>query len=362
MQDVDFSAMSDQELASVFQRFDLEKTRKALSQISLDQLPVVLSLFQLQFDPDWEDKLYAAFKVNNDRQWIQIIARQLTLKQFRSLLISVNKDLDNHEEKLKGLVMHLRQSVFEEVLRVATDKELHPLQAIVGSEPIHFQLTMFVHSIEQKVNRIDQQRELLAKEIGFISVTSIKQEEIDQAVKKIEELARQVERALKKVQNALLLAWGMGNKPLIEVLTHHTESWMAYLHDVIGEPRYDEAPPQGLYALLDAVLFQLFQKGEKRELLLEGDSALDGLGALRIWRLEHYCEVGLLWPQGITSVEELNQSFELLSSEERKEKELSYQIGVERTLDLMGLRTVGDLITKRIYTKEALERFVRSGY
>lgn len=358
MAETDYVHLTDHELTTLFQRLDPETTRKAFPKLTETQIQVVTGVFQPQLDTEWQDKLRIAFKSLNHREKIQAFGKSLTLRQIKNLIKYYGRDDDIRKEKMLILLMATKPACFEDLMRSASEEQISIMQSLADGEPIHYHLTLLLHTLTTKAERLGLIRNEIVFDIQKLDVSKLSQPKLEAMLRKIDDLVKRFERTIKTSNNALALAWNGGYEELIEKLTTHKESWISYLDTEVGQPQQNKTAPKGLYLTLREKLNSVYSKkiNDKQSVNLDNeDHASEGLAALSIWSLEDYIQVGLL--PGLDK-NKLKHHLESLPKKERDSFRHQLQKHVEKNLLKINLETLEDLKSYEIYSIPTLEDYI----
>lgn len=355
MPETDYSNLDDKELTTVFQRLDPESTRKAFPKLPLSQIPKVISLFQPQLDTEWQDKLHACIRSTQDREKLQTIGKQLSIRQIKALIQFYDKKGEIPKDKFLALLMGIKPNSFEDLMRSASEEQITTLQSISETEPLHTQLTLLLHTLASKADKLGAVHDEIKQEINQFEIKKSTRSDVEALFKKIDDLSKRFERAVRKSNNALALAWSGGYEELIEKFTAYKESWLSYWETEVGSARVHS----GLYANLERRLSEIFSKtvNQSGRIYLEDDDpSTEGLALLSIWSLEDYAQVGLL--PGYDSGKRLKEHLESLPQKKRQSKKTELQQAACENLESIQLSTVKDLKEQYIFSKGMLKEYI----
>lgn len=351
-----------------FDRDKVEQYRNALSTMHLDELKlwvkemtkdeVVLSVILLEEigTSDSKQKVILILSEIEERSTLEYLAKYLSIPFFLEI-ISHRKEIEKTlSNKISPILVGLRHDIFNQMLLEIDPPSLLALQQEACTEPLQHQLTVFSH---QEINRLEILTENLRElelQIEFINLENISNVLMDDFLKEIKKIAEEVTSELCKINQALSLAWNTHREDLIDSLSFQKECWSKYEKLVIGFPRNDYTLPKGLYAKLEEKLNTIFSGPNHGEGLRDEDPAIEALAKLSIWYLQDYWEIGLL-PE-VNDIQQLDLDPKKHSEGERSDFKAELFLKVRKNLESKGLKTVFDLKSNQIFSKEMLKNYL----
>lgn len=339
----DFTLLSPEDAAKLAIKLSVKDLRRSILLLSLQQIQATVAILIADRDVEWRVKIREFLFVLSDRSQLEALGSVLSPQQLAELL-SVCVESKALHSKLEFLLVTLPQNVFEITLHLIDEKRLRVLKDLANTESIQHHLTLLIHELSSLSEGHIDDLEELQQQIKSYDLKSIRQLEIDNFIRQIEDAAYFFHEGLYTLNRALSLAWNSTRGDLIERLTQLKESWLRLLHYTIGRPSSDLNPATALYQILESRLCYLYES----EKLKDSDPAMEGLTALGLWVLQDYWEVGLLPLQTkLTCQEKERPILEKLT------------LKVEQNLATINLHTVADLKRERIFSRNMLMRYIQ---
>jgi hypothetical protein len=298
------------------------------------------------------------FLHSQDKNELEALGKSLTLPQFLDLLDAGSQIKEGLRRHLDPLLVGLPNQLFYLSLRALSPPQLQVLCRVADDEPLQYHLTLLIHYLADQAEQRANSLELLARDITVYDVGKATHQDIDGFRKRMQEVVEFFREALEIVDRALALAWNTNREELIDKLTILKESWIRYMNTELGKPGDTRNAATGIYLLFDDHFGAVYGGSGVHPLsaLADADAAFDALGALSVWYVEDYWDVGLL--PGIETAEQLHrQDHDEVSRRLYRER---LTTTARENLAALGLNTVGDLKHKRLYSRRMLSRYIHA--
>lgn len=303
----------------------------------------------------------AIYLHSQDRKELEALGQELTPPQFLDLLDASRDLAEELQLKLNPLLVGVSPQVFLDGLSSLSQEQVRTLCRVADNEPLQYHLAILIHTLADLAEKCANDVETLVREINHYDIAKTTHSDIEDFRRRMREATQFFERALETIDRSLLLAWNTKRDELVEKLTLLKASWLRYLTAELGSPGDQHNSATGVYLLFDDHFGAIYSGGSAVHplaALADDDAAFDALGAIAIWYVEDYWEVGLL-----PSI----QNAEQLHLDTHKNDETSCRLYRERliatargNLAALGLNTVGDLKQKRLYSRRMLARYVHA--
>lgn len=360
MTGIDFQTLNLEEFKKQCRSLSVQELGAQAKKLTNEQLTLLTQMLASGEDPHHENKLIATVSAMDDRSPLEVIGKAITAKQFFTLL-KAKKTFDNSSfHKIPPLLVGMDFNVFMDVLLEIPEDLLSILQEEGCTEPLQHQLTLFCHELVQELNLFSKNLIRLEAHIDSFDTKNINHENMlstHEEIKKWEEFAN---ANLKRIKNALAIAWNTSRPDIIDTLSFQKESWLKYNTLVVGFPREYDKPASGLYARFESRLDTVFSNPDDPndiEALQDDEPAVEALVKFSLWYLHDYWEIGLL--PNIENISELDLDPAGHSDRERADYRSKLFNEAQANLENFGLKTVKDLKAKKIYSKEMLQEFLK---
>ncbi len=280
-----------------------------------------------------------------NREELHALGSQMTVELLLETLEWATQQPTESRQRLLPVLAAIPQKVFSEGFNVLTASHMQVLKQLASEEPVQHHLTLLAHKWAHDAEAQAVHLEQLRKQIASYDVTNAASEDYNAFKQSIEGIQTYFQQTIPLVDKALSLTWMTSREDLIDRFTTLKESWLRYLVEVIGAPA-DEAesiPSSGVYNALDAHFALVFgdtTNPEQLAALEDTDPGIEALAALAIWNAQDFRDVGLL------------------GHDEYTEEEAVLKVVQER-LNSLHLTTVADFKREKIYSKKALQEYVR---
>lgn len=322
-----------------------------------EQLTSLLPLVKPQAnDPNWKDKLQQLFMQYPLTKSNLEFGKELDAIQILAILHFVKNEnkVAANLEKLSSLFIGITPSVFTQILQEASQEELTFLREEAITESIQHNLTMIVTELQNRFAAFCSKLTLKENEIETIDLKEMGTEDITGVHRSMNSFQIEGNDILTLASRALTIAWNTSRLDLIQQLGKIKEFCQKCLIDRIGKIGNKETSSTGLFLLLEkrGDLFYSDTDTNGRINLMQNTSpALEALVKLSVWYIQDYREVGLLPP--LKPALEANENVNL------KEREQLF-LTAEKNLNHLGLKTLLDIKSARIYSKKALMDFINT--
>lgn len=359
MTGVDFQAIDLEAFKKFCKSLSTSELETHIHEITPEQLSFLVESVAEEASPQGEEKLLTIITALAERSSLEVVGRSISADQFFQVL--KNKRVLNNAplHKIPPLLVGMDFKVFTDVLLNIPEELLTHLQEEGCTEPLQHQLTLFCHELIQELEHLSNNLIQLESQIDEFDMAKITQQSMlstHQDIKKWEVFAN---NNIKRIKNALAIAWNTSRPDIIDTLSFQKESWLKYNTLVIGHQREYDKPASGLYARLESRLNTVFSNPDDPsdiEALQDDEPAVEALVKFSLWYLHDYWEIGLL-PE-IHSVDQLDLDPAKHTDRERADYRANLFQEAQANLEKLGLKTVSDLKAQKIYSKEMLKEFL----
>ncbi|MEC7839594.1 MAG: hypothetical protein VX777_06110 [Chlamydiota bacterium] len=359
MRNLNFHDMETEKFKEAIQSVSCTEILNNIETMSNEQLSIFVNYLAQESDPEWQTKLIAILSGLNDREALEVIGKSITPALFLEALKRKNSIDSEILRKIPPLLVGMEHQVFCKLLDIIDSEQLGILLQESSTEPLQHQITLFSHEVIYQLEVMTQTLRSLEQEIEAFEVSSISHHTIEDFHQKIGAIGSEVKATIHRINNALAMAWNTTREDLIDSLSFQKECWQKYDALVIGIPEYEEMPASGLYARLEERLNAIF--GNPNDLndikaLHDDEPAIEALAKFSLWYLQDYLEIGLL--PNITDIKELDLDSKKHTDRERSDYRATLFSQAQKTLELVGLKTVTDLKKAQVYSKEMLKNHI----
>ncbi|MFA6915260.1 MAG: hypothetical protein WC222_02600 [Parachlamydiales bacterium] len=232
---------------------------------------------------------------------------------------------------LSAFLLGMTEETFSGLLINLTDPILLLLYQSIHEEPLLHQLTVFGHSAEKSLSELSVKTERCLIEISTLNDTASGIEPLYQNISSLENEMANLTTAL---QNALKLAWQSDRQQLVALLSPIKEAAERLRLQSLGKKKNDLTQATGLHLKIEERLGAIYDR-----LLMDSDPSIEALAVLGIVYLEDFQALGLAEPDRKNTLQD-----------------------VQHILNTLGLRTVADVKANRIYSRGALQDYVKHAY
>lgn len=293
----------------------------------------------------------------NENSSLEILGKALTPQEFIDILAHLESN-NLPTSKLASLLVGLPSGVFAEALFSAPQKILAPLKGEGLMEPLEHHLTLFTHECMNRVQKCQEQTDALYEEINRLDIQRISSEIFDTFQTKFQIIIGAYYSILEAINKGLSIIWNAGRIDLIEKLMTLKET----IHFELKMPLKGESrQTAGMLPLyLEERLGKVYASANDSfsVQLQDDDLASDGLAKLSVWYLKDYWELGLL--PSIKNIEVIDKTHSEANEKANLHQQQELYNLVQSNLKRIGIHTVGDLKKARIYSKEALKKYIAS--
>lgn len=342
-----------QDFARLIQGWTTKQIQQHVSEFSLEQLAIAITVLSGDHDFDWQEKLEALFSGLSEDKQLETVARSLSSSQFFCILNFCN--IHNQRWKLPQIFVAMPPEIFKEVLLNASEDQLNILKQESVTEPLQLHLLHLLHDLTSQLQELITAIEILENEIELIDAATIQRGKIEFFIGKIEQNSLKGREILYMIDKGLSLVWMTGRGDLIEKFSSVKEKSQRCLYIVIGHPRAISVVPTGLYKYLEDCLYAIYNKSNNDSDVFfdDSDSAIEAISYFSIWHLEDYAKIGLL-----DSNTPLELDSERHSEQERAEYRSKLFNAAKNRLESLGLVTLHDLKKAWIFSKEMLKEYI----
>lgn len=317
---------------------------------SITELADSLTLLQSQPGPESHHKLEDLFKFIDSPTTLENVGKHFSSPLFVRFLDFLIRN-PNYQSRLNSILIGLSHSTFSKSLHDLQNEHLHILRQEGLLEPLHYQLTQFIHEGEDLRESIEMKVRQFKQELLFISPIELNHRTLQSLTSSINHLRDLLIDYLEKASTALAIIWHTDRIDLIEKLSAINESIQHELSQFIGHPAFDNLAPTGLYLFLEKKLSHIFDSSLK-----DDDSAIEGMTRLGIWHLKDYWELGLL--PSISHVDDLSLSDQKLQEKKMEEEYKNLILTIQQQLQKLGVEKVKDLKKHHLYSKSLLKSYI----
>lgn len=343
--------------------WDLEKWTSECALLSQNQLSRLVPLASPTSDKlHWKEKLYQLFthlvaKTPPDILISKEFGKALSTVQILEIMNYIKHSQDNivDRQKLSSLLAGISPLVFKDIIVQASQDELNVLKEEALTEAVQHNLSLVINEVNTRFNSFCNKLSAKENEIGKIDLRAMSKEEIFNLYQSVETFHAEGKTILNLASRALIIAWNANRIDFIQELGRIRELCQKCLLDNVGKAADAQTLCSGLLQSIERKVESLFSDEDTNgnvTIMKDSTPALEALVKFSVWYIQDYYEVGLL-PQ-IKSLNTLDLSAEKDSLKKREQ----LFIAVEKNLNKIGLKTLLDLKTARIYSKKALMEYI----
>lgn len=349
-------SFTNEELNSANQ-WSLDEWRLNILNVSRDQMARIIPLINSTNDPDsWKDKIHIVVTTFNTLEQLESFSRASSFEQIYEAISWIIDNKDKNQAKFYPLFVGMSHENFLMLLLHGSGDHVAVLKQESISEPVQHHLTLLTHTLTSALEIQNQLFNNLERQIGALDKTSIDSDLIDNLNAGIQALLNSCKGTELVTSKALLLAWNSNRSDLIEKLSQIKEHAQKLEKLGVGQPKSSDALSTGLYTLIDKALDNVF-RDEQGEVIDDNEPALEALVQFSIWYIKDYWEVGLL--PHINDAQELELDYSSATEAEQiKHRTVLFET-VKNNLEKIGLKTLKDLKENQIYSKAALEIYIK---
>jgi hypothetical protein len=338
-------------LYEIAKEWTLEEWKNNCSRLTPLQLAELLPLASVQ-DEEGKQKLQLLFTHLPQDISSQIFAKQIEAPQVLELIRWIKNFSHgiNHRQKLSFIFSGLSPIIFWSVIAQANQEDLEYLKEEALTEPIQHHLSLLAHHFHKRVSALYRYVETLKTQFEVIDIQQIQKEELQNLMDSIDHLKREGKDLLELINRSLIMTWNTSRIDLIQELGSSKELCQRCLSSYLQSSKQQESPFNLLQILIkkvDEVFSDLDEDGDLTP-MKDSTPAMEALTKLSIWQIKDYAELGLL-PSEI-----------ILNKRESLENRDQLFKDAEHSLNKMGLKTLADLKSAKIYSKKALMEYINA--
>ncbi len=360
MTGVDFQSIDLETFKDQCKSLSISDIEKLINKITPEQLMFLIQSFESDPTSESQNKLLTTLAALDDRSSLEVVGRTITANQFFQILKDKRKLNNSPLHKIPPLLVGMSFNVFIEILLDIPLELLKVLQEEGCTEPLQHQLTLFCHELVQELGHLSNHLIELETQIDAIDTRKINHENMVSTHRDIKKWEIFANENILRIKNALAIAWNTSRPDIIDNLSFQKESWLKYNILVIGHQREYDKSASGLYARFESRLDTVFSNPEDPsdiEALHDSEPAVEALVKFSLWYLHDYWEIGLL-PK-VVDVSELDLDPVAHNDRERADYRAELFKDAQTNLEQLGLKTVSDLKSKKIYSKEMLQDYLK---
>ncbi len=242
--------------------------------------------------------------------------------------------------KFSPLFVGMRRDVFNQILVTANKQHLDILKHESITEPVQHHLTLLCHELTTEIAQIDKAVDIFEQKLDALDMALLNWADIVAFLDEIGALASRVNDIQNRCKPAITLSWNNSRLDLIDKFSKLREQAQRYRRLVIGFPSKEDAPSSGMYAKLSDKLKGIF--GPEQD---DNEPAMEAMAKFSVWYLKDYWDIGLI-PE-VAQEQQLDQMQRDALFDE-----------VKANLEKLGLKTLGDLKVRAIYSKQCLKEYI----
>lgn len=325
-----------------------QQFQKVLPHFSLTEIADALTLLHSQAGLDSHHKLEDLFQFIDSPAALEMVGKKCSPSLFIRFLDFIIQH-PRYQNRLNCVLIGLLPTTFSKSLHAIQEDHLRILRQDGLFEPLHYQLTQFIHEGEELKKEIEIKGQQLKAKILSVYPIELNDSTLQSLTECIDKLRDQLIDYLERASTALAIVWHTSRIDLIEKLSIINESTQHELNQRIGHPSFENLSPTRLYLFLEETLGNIFDSS-----LNDDDSAIDGMTRLDIWHLKDYWDLGLL--PSIHHVDELNLAVQKEKGEFEHHQHLIHLI--PQQLQKIGIRKVKDLKRLHLFSKPLLKSYI----
>ena len=305
--------------------------------------------------PDWRKKLTEIIDRINQLPKLELIGSVLQQHHFLEIFYHVERQT-LPISKLFPLIVGMKQEVFEDFLAHADEKQLAVLRNENLKEPIQHHLKLYAVKTNAILNRYYEQLEKLEQKITRIKILDFSYQDLKIIENEINQLQDIFRKYYDNISKSLRSAWLCGRGDIVENLSDQREVCDRILTLTLTED-LSEIVPTSLNFRLHSQLKQVFNDPFASKHNKE-DLAVEGIMHFAI-HLQDFWNLGLIPGHEDSLAESGHLSLEKLDVNQIQHLDKIYE-EIQHNLERKGLKTVGDLEEKKIYSKKMLYEYLQS--
>lgn len=267
----------------------------------------------------------------HDPHELELLGKNLNSTEFFALFSILKQD---HKviEKLNAILAGISHDVFFEVLPKLSAMEIQLLQQESATIPVQHHLTALSLEKTKVLKEIETTYASLETFIEHIEVDKLRVIDCTELLNKIRDLQSLAESQLDLLNQGLKLAWNSDRADLIENLSFLKETILKYKLQFIRE-----------------LSEELKNKFNSVYADFNDDKipVMEALTKLSVWHLKDYFDLGLLPEDAKPLLDKVQDRQRLISQ-------------IKKNLEKINLVTLEDLKTAHIYSKKALQEFLKT--
>lgn len=306
----------------------------------------------------WKEKLHQLFlRISNDAN-LETFAKALNAIQILEIMHFIKHSSDDlfQRQKLSSLFAHLHPAIFKEIILEASQEELNFLREEAITEVIQHNLSLIASDLSTSFSNFCDRISALEIELEKADLQEMDKTSIESLYESIEDLRKENEDMLQFLNKVLTVVWNTNRGDLIQELGRTKELCQKCLIETIGKAAEEEIPSSGIWHILEKNVEKNFSDWDangNQSIMKDSIPALEAFVKFSVWNIQDYYEVGLL-PQ-MTSLNKTNEMINLKNREQLFTE-------VEKNLNKMGLKTLSDLKSAKIYSRKALMEYINAFY
>jgi hypothetical protein len=341
---------SQMNLQTFLSQSSQEQFQATLPFFSLTELANTFLLLQTQPILDVQAKLDYLFEYIDSPITLEGLGKHFSAASFISFLDFLDKHPHAHN-RLNFILVGLSPSVFSQALPLLQSHHLHILKQEGLLEPLHYQLTQFVHEGEALKQNLQQSAIQFQQKLASMGSQELTIDLLHILTDCIDQMRDQLLDYLERASTALAIVWHTDRTDLIEKLSSINEGVQYQLTHLVGHSAFDHLASTGLYAFLEQTFANIFDSSLK-----DDDAAIEGMSRLSIWHLRDYWELGLL--PSIQSPEELELDPQTYQEKERWDHQQRLMSLVQLQLERLGIGKVENLKKLQLFSKSLLKAYI----
>ncbi len=353
------TALSPTELWVLALNWTVPEWQSEISHLTPEQITLIAPAASWEYDHEnWQKKLLNALAGLSTPSSLEALGKALTINQIIAIL-EHTVTMPTLLAKLPPIFVGLPPPIFRGLLATIPQENLSLLKPEALTEAIQHQLTVLAHELSNELIAYQKTLELKNREIETLVLEDVGYTEIDFISHAIKDLFDAGMNIFNLTSRALVIAWNTDRLDIIESLSKIKENCQKHLTTSVGSPKEITPETTNLWVSLEKRLNSVFSDSShtnEGEILPDHTPAIEALAKFDVWYLSDYWQIGLL--PHIHSKNHL----ELDISENPKAQQTHRDhlfLSVKQNLARLGLHSLGDLKSHSIYSRKALDEFVR---